>query len=225
MDFCKHLKEKKWLNITNIAMDERSPQDMKGTLELLQKVAPELGVSLADNHKSYKQYPYIKDICLYIEAPFDKADLDYRKQLGLNTTFYVCCGPEFPNTFTFSDPAESIYLAWYAAAMGFDGFLRWTYNSWVENPVIDSRFRTWAAGDTYLVYPGVRSSIRFERLREGIQDFEKIRILRASLSTDKLAKLNEEVGKFHIPYTYSPDNIPCWEMLHQGKKVLEELSR
>ena len=29
-----------------------------------------------------------------------------------------------------------------------------------------------------MIYPGPRSSIRFERLREGIQDYEKIRILR-----------------------------------------------
>ncbi|WP_219847879.1 glycoside hydrolase domain-containing protein [Sphingobacterium gobiense] len=53
------------------------------------------------------------------------------------------------NQFTFSDPAESTYLAWYAMADGFDGFLRWAFNSWVENPLHDSRFRTWPAGDTY----------------------------------------------------------------------------
>lgn len=46
------------------------------------------------------------------------------------------------------------------------------------DPLTDSRFRAWLAGDTYLVYPDARSSIRFERLREGIQDAEKIRILK-----------------------------------------------
>ena len=67
-------------------------------------------------------------------------------------------------------------------------FLRWAYNSWVEDPIRDSRFRTWAAGDTYLVYPEGRSSIRFERLVEGIQDWEKIRLLKTEFSGDE-AKL------------------------------------
>ena len=229
VDFRKHLNEKGWLNITNIAMDERAPQDMKAMLDLLQKVAPEFGVSLADNHKSYKQYPYLKDICVAFGATFDESDLAFRKLNGLISTYYVCCADRFPNVFTFSDPAEGAYIAWYATAAGLDGFLRWAYNSWVENPVMDSRFRAWPAGDTYITYPGGRSSIRFERLREGIQDAEKIRILREqftlSANSDasaKLAKLNKEIAKFNIPAIPS---IPCREMLQSGKKVLEELSK
>jgi len=228
IDFRKHLEEKGWLTITNIAMDERSPQDMKATLDLLQKVAPEFGVSLADNHSSYKQYPYLKDICVKFRFSFDESDLAYIKQNGLISTYYVCCSDRFPNVFTFSDPAEGAYIAWYATAVGLDGFLRWAYNSWVENPVIDSRFRTWPAGDTYIVYPGDRSSIRFERLREGIQDAEKIRILReqftlssASDATAKLEMLEEELAKFKIWDRSSS----CSEMIRRGKKTLEELSR
>ncbi len=75
-------------------------------------------------------------------------------------------------------------MAWFAAACGYDGMLRWSYNSWPADPVRDSRFTAWPAGDTYLVYPDARSSIRFERLREGIQDYEKIRILRGELASD-----------------------------------------
>jgi len=55
---------KGWLEITNIAMDERGPADMQAALKVLNRYAPELGVSLADNHKSYQQYPWIKDICV-----------------------------------------------------------------------------------------------------------------------------------------------------------------
>ena len=69
-------------------------------------------------------------------------------------------------------------MSFYSAKFHLDGYLRWAYNSWVKEPLLDSRFRTWAAGDTYLVYPGSRSSIRFERLVEGIQAHEKITLLR-----------------------------------------------
>ena len=186
--FADHLRRKGWLGITNIAMDERSPEVMAEATALLKEVAPELGIALADNHKIFKQYPYIKDMCASIFGPIEQADIAQRRSEGLTTTFYVCCSSGFPNTYTSSAPAEATYLSWYAAAEDYDGFLRWAYNSWVEDPIRDSRFRTWAAGDTYLVYPEGRSSIRFERLVEGIQDWEKIRLLKTEFSGDE-AKL------------------------------------
>lgn len=96
--------------------------------------------------------------------------------------------------FTFSDPAEAVYAGWYTAACGYDGFLRWAYNSWVEEPLTDSRFRTFPAGDTYIVYPGARSSVRFERLVEGIQDAEKISILKKSSQPPERRKAHHGLG-------------------------------
>lgn len=223
--FKQHLKEKDWLEITNIAMDERSPADMKETITLLEKVAPELGIALADNHKSYKEYPYLKDICLAFGNTFEEEDLKFRKENNLISTYYVCCVDRFPNIFTFSDPSEAVFIGWYTMAAEFDGFLHWSYNSWTENPLQDSRFRTWPAGDTYSIYPGGRSSIRFERLREGIQDAEKIRILRQKFTNENnqqsLEKLNETVALFNI--SAKPGHFP--DLVEQGKEVLNELSR
>lgn len=222
-DFTKHLKEKGWLEITNIAMDERSPADMQATMKVLETSAPELGVSLADNHKSYKDYPGIKDISVGASSEVDKADITLRRAEGLITTWYVCCADPFANMFTFSAPAEPVYAAWHTVAGDFDGMLRWAYNSWVENPLTDSRFRTWPAGDTYMVYPDARSSIRFERLIEGIQDAEKIRILRKQYkeensdeSLEKLNKLEEAIAYF---YTLEPSDD--WNhKLNEAKKLL-----
>lgn len=182
--FASHLREKGWLAITNVAMDERSPEAMAEAVALLKEVAPELGIALADNHKIFKQYPDIRDMCASIFGPIEQSDIAQRRSRQLTTTFYVCCSSDFPNTYTSSAPAEATYLSWYAAAQDYDGFLRWAYNSWVEDPIRDSRFRTWTAGDTYIVYPEGRSSIRFERLIEGIQDWEKIRLLKTEFAGD-----------------------------------------
>ena len=158
----------------------------------------------------------------------DKEDIDYRQSKGYPTTYYVCCVDEFPNTFTFSPPVDAVYMGWYAMAAGYDGLLRWSFTSWVKDPLHDSRFRSWPAGDTYLVYPGARSSIRYERMVEGIQDAEKIRILReqfGSGDTDvsrlKLLLLDETVARFNS--IGRPENAE--ELMQQGKKVLEDLSR
>jgi hypothetical protein len=222
-DFTLHLREKGWLEKTNIAMDERAPADMQAALGVLNSFAPELGVSLADNHKSYRQYPWIKDICVGLDNKVTKEEIAARREKGLITTYYVCCSGRFPNMFTFSAPAESVYAAWYAAACDFDGFLRWAYNSWVENPLTDSRFRSWPAGDTYMVYPDARSSIRFERLVEGIRDVEKIRVLRKQYAEENtpesLAKLSQLEEAIRYFATLEPSGD--WpDRLHAAKKLL-----
>jgi len=227
-DITLHLEQKGWKAITRIAMDERAPAEMKAMLKLLGETAPGMGVALADNHKSYKLYPdQLSDLCVAHGASVDPDDMQYRKTKGYVTTWYVCCGHVFPNIFTFSDPAEGAFIGWYTMAAGFDGFLRWAYNSWVKEPLLDSRFRTWPAGDTYVVYPGGRSSIRFERLREGIQDAEKIRILREEFlespspeAKEKLNLLNQTVDLFNI--TVKPGNLE--ELMRKGKEVLRRLS-
>ncbi len=223
--FKKHLVEKGWSKITRIAMDERGPDEMKAMLKLLNQYAPEFGVSFADNHKSYKLYPNeLKDMSVAFGHPVDEEDLIERREKGHVSTHYVCCSDGFPNTFTFSPPAEGVFIGWYTIAADFDGFLRWAYNSWVENPLQDSRFRAWPAGDTYIVYPENRSSIRFEKLREGIQDAEKITILRKELKAnnmlDELDYLNGVVAKFNI--TTKPDDLE--RMLKDAKNTLNVLT-
>jgi len=227
-DFTKHLTEKGWLEITNIAMDERSPEMMSEAVKLLEEYAPNLGISLADNHKSYQNYPMIKDITVKVNAKVNEKDIEFRRKNNLITTYYVCCSDPFPNMFTFSPSAESCYSAWYSYAAGYDGMLRWAYNSWPEDPVVDSRFRKFPSGDTYFVYPDGRSSIRFERLIEGIQDIEKIKILKAEFQNNnsaeslaKLEELNSEVQKFNV---IGKPTTTVEQMLKEAKEVINKLS-
>ncbi|NLZ95891.1 MAG: hypothetical protein GX921_08720, partial [Bacteroidales bacterium] len=124
-DFTEHLKSKGWENQTLIAMDERSPAEMKAMLSLLNESAPSLGVALADNHKSYKEYPdQLVDLCVAHGATVDPEDRAYRTEKNYVTTWYVCCADVFPNIFTFSEPAEGAFIGWYTMAADFDGFLR-----------------------------------------------------------------------------------------------------
>jgi len=224
-DFTKHLEEKRWLEKTTIAMDERPLKAMQNVIEFVKKTAPELKVTLAGNYHSEIKDD-IHDLCVFLQPPVKPELIKERIDRSLPTTFYVCCGPEWPNTFTYSPPAESTWLGWYAAAQGYSGFLRWAYNSWVEDPLQDTRFVSWPAGDCFLVYPGARSSIRFERLREGIQDYEKIQILKRyfieSNETEKLNMLNTMLDKF----VYDPNDQKSHESaVKEGKILLLKLSR
>jgi hexosaminidase len=194
-DFSRHLASKGWLERTRIGMDERPDKLMRGALATLAKHAPELKVASAIDHPSELTRD-IDDISVGIRPgfTFPVAEPSVRRQAGKRTTFYVCCVPNRPNTFVFSPPAEAEWLGLFAAANGFDGFLRWAYCSWVEDPLVSTDYTKWPSGDCFLVYPGNRSSVRFERLRDGIEDFEKIRLLRewatAAPLPDKQASLD-----------------------------------
>ena len=93
-------------------------------------------------------------------------------------------------------------MSYYSSKKHLDGYLRWAYNSWPLEPLLDSRFRSWAGGDTYLVYPGARSCIRFERLIEGIQAHEKINILR-----QEFEKKGNKAGLKKIEKMLAPFNL------------------
>ena len=85
-----------------------------------------------------------------------------------------------------------------------------------------------------MVYPGGNSSIRFEKLREGIVDFEKIRILRevAGKSADQKIKSDWKAFETHLgafidnpEYSkrdYSKEKIT--RLVHSGQKMIEQLS-
>lgn len=228
-DFLDHLEEKGWKDITRIAMDERSPAEMKATMKLLSEVAPEMGVAFADNHQNYRQFTdLLTDLCVAYGAELEPEVRQYRKDHGYISTWYVCCTDVFPNVFTFSEPVEAAFIGWYTVAADFDGFLRWAYNSWVKAPLIDSRFRTWPAGDTYIVYPDARSSIRYERLREGIQDAEKIRLLKVELQCNSSEEAKYELNKLNeLPERFELKSRPAdfAALMKEGKQTLENLSK
>ena len=175
--FSRHLREKGWFGICTIAMDERPMEVMQKTLAVIRKADPEFKVSLAGNYHAEIE-PTLYDYCICIGQEFPVDVRMRRASENKLTTYYTSCAEAYPNTFTFSDPAEAAWMSFYSAQKHLDGYLRWAYNSWPLEPLLDSRFKTWAGGDTYLVYPGARSSIRFEKLIEGIQAHEKITILR-----------------------------------------------
>jgi len=179
-----HAREKGWGDRLRIAMDERPDELLLPALDVVKRHAPELKIVMACNEPSaindaFADVSYSYGIS---EKLFPLAQK--RRAQGQTTTFYICCSPNRPNTFMASSLAESEWLLPFAAHCGLDGILRWAYQSWVENPLLSQDYTSWPSGDTSLVYPGNRSSLRLEALRNGIETFEKIRLLRA-LATEK----------------------------------------
>ncbi|MCK4563521.1 MAG: DUF4091 domain-containing protein [Verrucomicrobia bacterium] len=218
-DFRSHLQAKGWTDRTKIAMDERAVGEMQAVVNLVKTHAPELEISLAGHYFSaldadiYDWCPWADDV--------DPAVTSVRAARGQITTFYTMCvtSPDGPNNFVFSPPAEQVWDGWYAAAQNLDGFLRWAYCSWVADPLVDVRHTAFQGGDCFQVCSGARSSIRFERLRDGIEDYEKIAILKGQLSSANLLELENTLSTISYP---QPD---CTQVIQDARAVLETLSR
>lgn len=117
--------------------------------------------------------------------------------------------------------AEAVWISWHALAKDYDGYLRWAYNHWTAEPMKDTRFRTWTSGDCYCIYPQGRTSLRFDKLVEGIQDFEKASILRdewtAAGDTARLKALEKAIEAFDYSTIKSDGAIGA---IHEAKSLL-----
>ena len=98
----------------------------------------------------------------------------------------------------------------------------------------DARHTLWPAGDCFLVYPGANSSIRFEKLREGIADYEKIIILRdlaRRSSNASVKKIMADLENHLAHFLEDPDSakrdydVPKMiGALEKGNTLIEALS-
>ena len=222
-DFAAHLKSKGWFDITHIAMDERPMKDMQEALSIIREADADFKVSLAGAlHDELSDE--LDDYCVALRMKYSESLKRKRRSEGKITTYYTCCEESYPNTYTFSNPAEAEWLGWYAAKENLDGYLRWALNSWTIEPLLDSRFYSWGAGDTYLLYPGGRTSMRFENLLSGIQAYEKIRILKQEWERNgnvkKLAKLERILRNFN---EHQLKDIPADRVVEQANLFINTL--
>jgi hypothetical protein len=232
-DLRTHLEKKGWFEKTYLGINENPLDITIAAAKVIKEHSKDWKITYAgDWHPEISAL--LDDYSPVISTVPALSDIKDRKAKGMTTTFYVCCTPAKPNNFVFSPPIEGTYIGWYTAAYDFDGFLRWAYDAWPQDPMRDARHTAWPAGDCFLVYPGGISNIRYEKLREGIVDFEKIRILREQSSKSKDKKVKDLAAQFdkHLStfigdrdYTKRDYNAAAMsEAVAKGKKMVEDLS-
>lgn len=200
--FAAHQKEKGWFDRTVIAMDERALDAMQDAYRIAQEAAPGIKMSLAGNyHKELVDKIY--DYCIAWKQQFTPEDLALRNSKGWISTSYTACPDAMPNVGSNNEPIEATYLPLYCLANGFNGFLRWSWMNWTDNPMYDSRFKLFTPGDTYIVYPGNHSSRRFEHIIRGVQNVAKIETLRKEYKQKRNQKalllLEDALSQFKNP--------------------------
>lgn len=221
-DFKKHLQSKGWYDKTFLAFDERAEKDLVPCIKVIKAAVPDFKISHTGIYFDSVE-PYSDVICLTFDSPYPDGVVESRRAAGRKSTYYTCCAQRYPNTFMASPPAEGAWIAWAARARDLDGYLRWSYMIWDNaDPVNDVRSTGGPSGDRYIVYPDCRSSVRLEKIVEGIQDYEKTRILldkwKLEGNSAKISELDAALKRF--TFEEIPANGPE-PSLHQARMVLE----
>lgn len=200
------------LSRVRIAADE--PGDMekyRSSIETFRSIAPSFRFKTAINHAEFIEEfgDVIDDFVPYLYCVCQKYDIlkDYQKRFAdKRFLWYVCCGEGRPNTQYRQHLTESRMIGPMNRYLGFDGFLRWSYCIWPEDPRYDARYSLFEAGDTHLVYPAyngdVLLSLRYKNMLRGIVDHELLKMLdgkgKSELSDTLVKALIEE----HDHYKY-----------------------
>jgi len=222
VSFAAHLRQKGWMEKTVLFFDERPAKETMDIVNFIKGVEPDFKIGYAGAYNPQLNN-FLSDFSIASYLKIDPDALAARKRAGRTTTFYTTCMEKKPNLFSFSDPAESVFMGWFAFANNYDGFLRYGYDMWETNSLDDTRSSIVPAGDKFIIYPQNYSSVRFEKLVEGIQDYEKLRILKKALQNNQpaLKKLNDVLEGFTLARAKGISDYS--EYIDNAKKVINSL--
>ncbi len=191
--FRSHLQSKGWFDKAVLFMDENNDADMQKIVNLIRSCGADWKIGLSGRNMTAAIEKELYNYSTIIGA--------YPSATGITLPiFYTSCSQKHPNNYvtTTTAPAEMTWMAWHAMALGFKGYQRWAFDYWTLSDPLNARDRGNTAGDFSMIYRSGNttdakplSSIRFEMLRDGIQDFEKARILGVNRLSSVLAAFRD----------------------------------
>jgi hypothetical protein len=115
---------------------------------------------------------------------------------GAELWYYVCCHPlgRYPNRFLDQPLLKARVLFWIHYLYNLDGYLHWGLNHFAGDPYTQEGIsKDLPLGDRAIVYPGKQGligSLRLSTQRDGIQDYEYMRVLE-----ERLRQIKGQVGQ------------------------------
>lgn len=221
--------------------DEPEPADYafcKDTFRMLKEAAPKLTRMLTEQPE--EQIAGDIDLWCPVTSSYSYDACHARQKLGEKIWWYVCCAPKAPMAGLFIDHGATDLRAWMWQTWQNDvqGCLIWESTWWdsagapksPQNPWVDPMGWTpeggcWGNGDGRFLYPANQDypndkrpyveapvdSIRWEMLREGLEDYEYLYLLREAIAK-KVPGSSAYAGLLKVPPSISEDlNSFCRE--------------
>lgn len=212
----KHLEEKGWLDqyVQHLADEPiaENAESYKKAASYVKQFAPKLRIidaSMCD------QIAGAIDVWVPQPPEFEAKNQFFRERekAGDEVWIYTCLSPKgkYMNRFIDYPLLDVRLLHWANFKYDLPGYLHWGFNYWQADPFKDLE-PNWGGdtylppGDSHIVYPGKRgpmSSIRLEAMRDGIEDYELLRLLEKK--NPKLAReICDSIVRSLTDYTLDP---------------------
>jgi hypothetical protein len=191
-----HLRSKKlsdgrtWLDIyvQHIADEpvNENRETWEGFASLVKAAAPD--IKIIEAYRSEQFNPKLID---YVVPQLNELSWNSYKVIpkGTNLWFYTCMYPRdnYANRYVTIPLIKTRILHWLNFKYSCTGYLHWGFNFWGENgdPMVDvsAPKNDWPGGDAYIIYPGKGKfypSIRLAAMRDGIRDYDLLKMVSAS---------------------------------------------
>jgi hypothetical protein len=134
---------------------------------------------------------------------------DELRSQGKQAWWYICCSPCYPrlNVGIEHPPLEGRLLSWQQYAENCDGVFNWGINYWHRRRLTDDSdvfLHEWnfgagmsgMTGDGIMIYPGQTGplpSIRLANVRDGVQDYEWMKLAEKNAGREAVEKIVREI--------------------------------
>jgi hypothetical protein len=188
--FERHLRQKGWLDKTLLSVrNEPSVHNavIYGELsDYFHRLAPDLKQFESIETTMYGGLDIPGPKLDHLATWYDKFRAD--QDNGKEVSYYIVGiyqGSRFPNKTIDVPLMDSRIMPWLNYKYNLSGIKHWGWNSWTDDPFNEVGQHL---GDGWHVYPvneGILNSLRWEEMRNGIQDYECFRILEDEVMTLK----------------------------------------
>ena len=254
--YAAFLKEKGWLKDAVVYNIDEAPSTMweacKENYRQTKAASPDLAVfQCLNDPKGVAALDGFFDVVDVNINQFHEGAAPAHLAKGGHTWWCICCWPSgHPNLFIEYPAMDARIVGSLSWKLGVEGFEYWSISSWGNcmkpmggKTFVDEVECAWIAnafgdynGDGYLVYPGpnntLLSTIRFEALRDGFEDYEYLAILKKRLEgktgaaadeARKLLDLPDALCKKDLSYTNDPKVV--FDTRRKVAEAIEKLGR
>ncbi len=240
----RHLRKKGWLHLAyTYLFDEPRPEDypkLNRVMGEVKRAAPGLMNMMTARHFP-RELLYV-DIWCPEAFSFDPEAAAREQKRGRAVWWYVAFSTRhpYPNVWIDYPALDCRVWPWMTWKHDLDGMLYWSVTAWGRaDPWLSGQTFPGANGDGSMLYPGPDGkpvdSIRWECLRDGLEDYEVFCLLEAGVRDLEARKLRPDLAKraralIAIPDDvvesykhYNPDPNALLNTRREMSEVLEEI--
>ena len=227
-----HLEERGWddIYVQHLA-DEPIAENVDSYVEMarfVEALAPSLRIVEACHSRDLEQ-----TVDVWVpQLDFLHEDFSFYEErllAGDEVWFYTCLAPqgEYANRFVELPLMKTRLLHWINYRYRIPGYLHWGFSAWRGDPfdettgIITESGNVLPGGDAWIVYPArdkVLSSIRLEAMRDGIVDYELLKMLEQTHPEEA-----REMAR-RVVYQFDRYDLHIESFRAKRKRILELLS-